>query len=65
MNNKKFYILFLSVFLMSLSVFSQTKRELENQRKRYKSEIVKLNRFIFNEKKKEKNALEDLRDINQ
>jgi septal ring factor EnvC (AmiA/AmiB activator) len=65
MNNKKFYILFLSVFLMSLSVFSQTKRELENQRKRYKSEIVKLNRFIFNEKKKEKNALEDLRDIKQ
>jgi len=65
MNNKKFYILFLSVFLMSLSVFSQTKRELENQRKRYKSEIVKLNRFIFNEKKKEKNALEDLRDIEQ
>ena len=65
MNNKKFYILFLSIFLMSLSVFSQTKRELENQRKRYKSEIVKLNRFIFNEKKKGKNALEDLRDIKQ
>tara|TARA_B100000795_G_C22796321_1_gene439511 strand:+ start:227 stop:1462 length:1236 start_codon:yes stop_codon:yes gene_type:complete len=65
MNNKKFYILFLSVFLMSFSIFSQTKRELENQRKRYKSEIVKLNRFIFNEKKKEKNALEDLRDIKQ
>jgi len=65
MNNKKFFLLFLSVFLMSLSVFSQTKRELENQRKKYKSEIVKLNRFIFNEKKKGKNALEDLRDIKQ
>jgi septal ring factor EnvC (AmiA/AmiB activator) len=50
---------------MNITVFSQTKRELENQRKRYKSEIVKLNRFIFNEKKKQKNALEDLRDIEQ
>ena len=65
MNNRKLYILFLSVFLMSFTVFSQTKRELENQRKRYKSEIVKLNRFIFNEKEKQKDALEDLRDIKQ
>ena len=65
MNNKKLYFLFLSIFLMSFSVFSQTKRALENQRKKYKSEIVKLNKLLFDEKKKEKNALEDLRDIKQ
>ena len=39
MNNKKLYILFLSGFLMSFSVFSQTKKELESQRKKFKSEI--------------------------
>jgi septal ring factor EnvC (AmiA/AmiB activator) len=65
MNNKKLYFLFLSIFLMSFSVFSQTKRALENQRKKYKSEIVKLNKLLFDEKKKEKNALDDLRDIKQ
>jgi septal ring factor EnvC (AmiA/AmiB activator) len=65
MNNKKLYFLFLSIFLMSFSVFSQTKRALENQRKKYKSEIVKLNKLLFDEKKKEKNALDDLRDIRQ
>lgn len=65
MNNKKLYILFLSGFLMSFSVFSQTKKELESQRKKFKSEIIKLNKLLFDEKKKEKNALEDLRDIKQ
>ena len=65
MKNIKFHIVFSLVFLMSLSVFSQTKRELENQREKYKAEIVKLNKLLFNETKKEKNALEDLKDINQ
>ena len=32
MNNKKLYFLFLSIFLMTFSVFSQTKRALENQK---------------------------------
>lgn len=61
----KFQILFSFVFLMSFTAFSQTRKQLENQRKKYKSEIVKLNRLLFNEVKKEKNALEDLKDINQ
>ena len=65
MKKVQFHIIFSLVFLMSLSVFSQTKRELENQREKYKAEIVKLNRLLFNETKKEKNALEDLKDINQ
>ena len=53
------------IFLMSFSAFSQTKKQLENQRKKYKSEITNLNKLLFNEEKKEKNALEDLRDLNQ
>ena len=65
MKKKKFYILFSLVFLMSFGVCSQTRKQLESQRKKYKSEIVKLNRLLFNEVKKEKNALEDLKDINQ
>lgn len=60
-----YYILLLFVFLMSFSAFSQTRKQLENQRKKYKSEILKLNRLLFNEEKKEKNALEALKDINQ
>jgi septal ring factor EnvC (AmiA/AmiB activator) len=65
MKKIQFHILFSLVFLMSSAAFSQTKKQLENQRKKYKAEIVKLNRLLFNEVKKEKNALEDLKDINQ
>lgn len=65
MKNLKFHSVFSLILLMSLTVFSQTKRELENQREKYKAEIVKLNKLLFNETKKEKNALEDLKDINQ
>tara|TARA_R110002126_G_scaffold264475_3_gene407562 strand:+ start:7118 stop:8308 length:1191 start_codon:yes stop_codon:yes gene_type:complete len=50
---------------MNFSVFSQTKAQLENQRKKYKSEIAKLNELLYGEVKKEKNALEDLKDLNQ
>ena len=65
MNSFKFHIVFLSVLLMNFVAFSQTRKQLESQRKKYKSEIVKLNKLLFNEVKKEKNALEDLKDINQ
>ena len=51
--------------LISLSMLSQTRKQLESERKKYKSEILKLNNLLFNEEKKEKNALEDLKDINQ
>ena len=61
----KYYLLLIFVFFLNFSVFSQTKKQLENQRKKYRSEIVKLNRLLFNEEKKEKNALEALKDINQ
>lgn len=61
----KFHIFFVFIFLMNFSAFSQTKKELENQRKKYKSEIAQLNKLLFNEVKKEKNALEDLKDLNR
>jgi len=48
---------------MHITVFSQTRSQLETQRKKHKSEIIKLTKLLFNEKKKEENALEDLRDI--
>jgi septal ring factor EnvC (AmiA/AmiB activator) len=63
MNTRKFHLLFLSVFLMNITVFSQTRYELESKRIKYKTVIAQLNTLLFNEKKKEKNALEDLRDI--
>jgi septal ring factor EnvC (AmiA/AmiB activator) len=65
MINTKQYSLFFLVFLISFSGFSQTRKQLEKQRKKLKSEIVQVNRLIFDVKKKEKNALEDLKDINK
>lgn len=65
MKSIKFYIAIVAIFLIHFSSFSQTKSELEKQRKKYKAEIVKLNKLLFNEQKKEKNALVELRDIKQ
>lgn len=61
----RFFILFVFIFLMNFTAIAQTRKQLENQRKKYKSEIVKLNNLLFKEVKKEKNALEALKDINQ
>lgn len=61
----KFNALFFLVCFISLSSFSQTRKELENQRKQLQADIAKVNRLIFDTKKKEKNALDDLSDINQ
>lgn len=63
MKTRIFYIFFLSVLLMNTTVFSQTRNELESQRIKYKTIIAQLNTLLFNEKKKEKNALDDLRDL--
>jgi len=65
MKSHTFHMLFVFIFLMNFSVFSQTKAQLENQRKKYKSEIAKLNELLYGEEKKEKNALEALNDLNQ
>ncbi|ARV08061.1 peptidase M23 [Polaribacter sp. SA4-10] len=51
--------------MSSFSVLGQTRKQLEIQRKKLKKEIVQVNRLLFDQKKKEKNALEDLKDLNQ
>ena len=65
MENRKYYILFLIFLLSVFSVFSQTRKQLEAQRKKLNREINQVNKLLFNEKKKGKNALEDLYDINK
>lgn len=44
---------------------AQTRKQLEAKRKKLKTEIRKVNKLLFEAQKKEKNALEDLRDINK
>lgn len=57
----------LVLMLASVQITAQapTRKQLESQRKKLKKEIQKVNRLLFDAQKKEKNALEDLKDINQ
>jgi septal ring factor EnvC (AmiA/AmiB activator) len=43
----------------------QTRKQLETQRKKLNAKIKTVNKLIFETKKDQKNALEDLKDINQ
>jgi septal ring factor EnvC (AmiA/AmiB activator) len=61
----QFYSVFFILLFSCLSSFSQTKNELEQQRKKLKKEIAQVNSLLFKEQKKEKNVLEDLKDLNQ
>ena len=63
----RFLPLFILFLFTSLHVTAQkqTRKQLENQRKKLKKEIQQVNKLLFAEQKKEKNALEDLKDINQ
>jgi septal ring factor EnvC (AmiA/AmiB activator) len=58
-------ISFLCFLLLVSITFGQTRKQLETQRKKLKTEIQKVNKLLFENQKKEKNALEDLKDINQ
>lgn len=60
-----FYIVFSCAFLLSISTQAQSRKELENQRKKIKKEMKQINSLIFNTKKKKTNALDDLKDLNQ
>ena len=63
MKSNKFYIAIL-IFLFSIfAVFGQTRKQLEAQRKKLNKEIEQVNTLLFKEQKKEKNALEALKDI--
>ncbi|CAL2103789.1 Peptidase M23 [Tenacibaculum sp. 190130A14a] len=65
MTKKFFYISFLSFFLIGVSSYGQSRKELENRRKKIKKEIKQMNSLLFNTKKKKDNALDDLKDLNQ
>ncbi|MFY0603952.1 MAG: peptidoglycan DD-metalloendopeptidase family protein [Flavobacteriaceae bacterium] len=61
------HIAFFLFLLLSFSAFAQkkTRKQLEIERKKLKIEIKKVNKLLFDAQKKEKNALNDLKDINQ
>ena len=65
MKSFKFFVFLVFIVLMKSNAFGQTRKQLESQRKKYKSEIIKLNKLLFTEVKKQKNALDALKDINQ
>ncbi|WP_105050026.1 MULTISPECIES: murein hydrolase activator EnvC family protein [Polaribacter] len=65
MKSRKFYIPVLIFFLSIFSVFGQTRKELEAQRKKLNYEIKQVNSLLFKEKKKVNNALDDLKDLNR
>lgn len=61
------YISLIILFFLTVSITAQVKsrKQLEADRKRIKKEIQMVNKLLFEAQKKEKNALEDLKDINQ
>ena len=61
----KFSFLFLLLALSTFVSFGQTRKELENQRRKLNKEISKVNNLLFKKKKEKSNALDDLKDINQ
>ncbi len=66
MLRKPQYISLLFLFLLALPISAQkTRKQLEADRKRIQKEIKQVNKLLFAEQKKEKNALEDLNDINK
>ncbi|QXP65921.1 murein hydrolase activator EnvC [Polaribacter sp. AHE13PA] len=65
MKSRNFYIPVLIFFLSVFSVFEQTRKQLEEQRKKLNYEIKQVNSLLFKEKKKVDNALEDLNDLNR
>lgn len=67
MFNKYKYIslLFLLCLTITTSAQNKSRKQLELDRKRIKNEIKMVNKLLFAAKKSEKNALEDLKDLNQ
>ncbi|MDB2420322.1 peptidase M23, partial [Flavobacteriaceae bacterium] len=67
MIRKQPYISFLLFLLVSITITAQQKsrKQLEKDRNRIKREIKMVNKLLFDTKKSEKNALEELKDLNQ
>lgn len=66
MRRSKRHISLFFILLLGFSAMAQkTRKQLEAERKKLKTEIRKVNKLLFDTQKKEKNALNDLKDINQ
>ena len=59
------YVSFAIVLLFAPVSNAQTKKQLETQRKKLQKEITQVNKLLFSTQKQEKNALDDLKDLNQ
>jgi len=60
------YISFLLLFLtISVAAQNKSRKQLESDRKRIKKEIKMVNKLLFDAQKKEKSALDDLKNLNQ
>jgi len=58
-------ILVFLFFTVSVAAQKKSRKQLEVDRNRIKKEIKMVNKLLFNAQKNEKNALEDLKDLNQ
>jgi murein hydrolase activator len=58
-------LLLVLFFFSSLFAFSQSKADLEKQRKKLQKEIQEINQLLFQSKAQEKDLLIDLRDLNK
>lgn len=65
MIKSKLYSVVILLLFSCFSGFSQSRKQLEAQRKQLKKEIIQVNKLLFSAQKKEKSALEDLKDLNQ
>ena len=65
MKSSHFYTSILLFLFSVFSVLGQTRKQLEAQRKKLNKEIKQINTLLFNEHKKEKNVLDDLKDIHK
>ena len=64
--SKLIVFIFTAVLFFNIGLSqAQTRKELEAKRIQLKQEIEKVNKLLFATQKKEKNALDDLKDINQ
>jgi len=62
MNSKSF--LFIVLFLLSLSIFSQTRKELEAQRKELQEQVNQIQKLLSQTRSVEKTELEELNELN-
>lgn len=60
-----FFLLLISMCFLSHSVKAQSRQDLEKQRLQLQKEIKEINTLLFQSKKKEKNLLSDLSDLEQ